>query len=45
MKKYKLVDVAAGKLRTEDRCAAMRLARSCEDMLVSVRDIYSLAGK
>ena len=44
MKKYKLIDMAKGKLRTEDKCGAFRLTRGCDDMFIAVSSIYADVG-
>lgn len=45
MLEYKLRDLAKGKLRREDKCAAIRLTLDCDDMYVTVSDIYRMAGR
>ena len=45
MKKYRLIDLAKGKLRVEDKCQALRLAVDCDDMLMTIRRVYEIAGR
>ncbi len=45
MKEFTLKSMSQGKLRVEDRCAALHLADSCSDMSMVVREIYRMAGR
>ena len=45
MKKYSLKMLADNKLRSEDKCAVLKLASSCEDMYVTVSQIYREVGR
>ena len=45
MKKYSLKMLSQNKLRPEDKCAIIKLAASCEDMLVTVSQIYREVGR
>lgn len=44
MKKYRLIDMAKGKLRVEDKCGAFRLTRGCDEMFMVVSNIYADVG-
>ena len=45
MKKYSLLALSQGKLRPEDKCGIMKLASGCEDMYVTVTQIYREVGR
>ena len=44
-KEFTLLAFAQNKLRPEDKCAIIKLAASCEDMLVTVSQIYREVGR
>ena len=44
-RKFTLLAFSQGKLRPEDKCAVIKLASSCEDMLVTVSQIYREVGR
>ena len=45
MKKYSLLMLSQNKLRPEDKCGIMKLAKSCDDMFIVVDQIYREVGR